>query len=117
MSPNEILLAAAKRIETKGWLQGCYAVTAEGVDGTSKGRPIPAGSPCGAAGNLLGTPVAETDVIGAIRQVGIHHDVAVLDAKAKLLDFLHVDNLADWNDEPRRTKKQVIAALNGAAAA
>jgi len=114
MTAKQVLVGAAKRIETKGWIQGGYARTAAAIPGEQGGRAVPAGSPCGAGGNLLGTPVAETDVIGAMRQVGGRID-EVDAAKAALRKHLRVDNLADWNDAEGRTKEQVIAALNAAA--
>lgn len=113
----QVLSGAVERIQKYGWLQGCYAVTAEAVTASPVGRAIPAGTPCGAAGNLIGTEVGATDVIGALRQskYGRLDHVAVDEAKAVLRRDLGVDNLADWNDEPGRTKEQVIAALKAAA--
>lgn len=120
MTTKQIFKGAAERLRTKGWCQGSYGRMAEGVmamkqDGGKTCRAVPAGSPCGAAGNLLGTPVAETDVIGALRQVG-KSDPNVDKAKAQLADMLGVNNLADWNDEDGRTADEVIAALELAAA-
>lgn len=124
MTAKQVLNGAAVRLARKGWLQGCYAVTAEDVQASSAGRKVRAGSPCGARGNLLGTEVGATDVIGALRQMSrwspgnseAATDDAVDEAKAILRRFLGVENLADWNDEEGRTKEQVIAALKGAAA-
>jgi hypothetical protein len=116
MTTNQILKGAADRLRAKGWCQGHYAELAETFDGAAVGmQMVPAGSPCGAAGNLAHTPVAATDVIGALRQVG-GNDPNVDVAKAKLRKRLKVDNLADWNDEEGRTVEQVIAALERAAA-
>lgn len=116
MNAKQVLAAAAKRLETKGWIQGNYALMAEAVEATADGkRRVPAGSACGAGGNLVGTPVGETDVIGALRQCGLRYPDVVDEAKEILRRSLGVDNLADWNDEDGRTKEQVIAALQKAA--
>lgn len=118
MTAKQVLTGAAKRLQEKGWTQGCYALTAETRD--FEGKKLPAGMPCGAGGDLIDTPVAETDVIGAMRQMagrfGVRADHDVVDmAKALLRNHLGVENLATWNDEDGRTKEQVIAALKAAA--
>lgn len=114
MTVKEICNGAAERLLTKGWCQGQYGRLAEGVAAFKDQRAVPAGSPCGAGGNLIGTPVAETDIIGALRQVG-GGDPNVDRAKEKLRKILGCANLADWNDDDGRTVDEVIAALRKAA--
>ena len=122
MTAKQVLIGAAQRIEEKGWTQHAYGRMAEEFPASAGWPAIPVGSPCGAEGNLASTPIAETDVIGALRQqVGrfglrADHD-AVDEAKAILRRRLGVENLAHWNDAPERTKEQVIAALKAAAKA
>lgn len=113
MTAREVLNGAAKRLLDKGWIQGCYALTAEARD--FEGKKLPSGMPCGAAGDLIDTPVAQTDVIGALRQVGKRHPKAVDEAKAALRREVGAENLADWNDDEARTVEQVVAALKAAA--
>lgn len=120
ITAKQVLNGAAKRIEEKGWTQHCYARMAEEFPASAGWPAIPVGSPCGAEGNLAFTPIAETDVIGALRQqvarFGLKADHDVVDmAKEILRRDLGVENLAEWNDEPGRTKEQVIAALKAAA--
>ena len=116
MTTKQILKGAAERLKTKGWCQGSYGRMAEGVAASKDvGRAVPAGSPCGAGGNLLGTPVAETDIIGALRQVG-GNDPNVEAAKKQVRRVIGGGNLADWNDAEGRTVDEVIAVLEKAAA-
>jgi hypothetical protein len=122
MTVKQVLTGAAKRLQEKGWTQGCYGKMAEEFASTDGFAAVPAGSPCGAGGNLVGIPVAETDVIGALRQqagwrASDAANAIVDEAKALLRRHLAVDNLATWNDEEGRTKEQVIAALKAAARA
>lgn len=104
--PNQILLRAADRIEKLGWCQHNYGV---GENGNAR-RP----------GGLFDkepdqSPVRETCPIGAIRAVAGNDDKAGNEAKARLYAFLGVKNLADWNDDPKRTKAEVVAAMRKAA--
>ena len=40
--------------------------------------------------------------------------VSTYDAMTKLLAVIKSDSIADWNDDPKRTKRQVLAAFRKA---
>lgn len=102
MTPSEILMAAAQRIEEKGWNQGGY---------------------CPVDQSMVHTNVAdirETDAVGAIRcAVGGHfnhaNDEAAAIAKEALRVVIGGGSIGAWNDDESRTKESVIAALHEAA--
>ena len=102
---NQVLLLAADRIESLGWCQHNYGV---GENGNAR-RP---GGLLDA--NLNQSPIRETCPIGAIRAVESDKQKGD-EAKAVLSAFLGVKNIADWNDDPARTKAEVVAAMRKAA--
>ena len=86
----KILLDAADHIERHGWCQNVYT-------------------------NGLG----DVCIMGTLLQVVQWPDY--LEGRAKevfprLKKYLGVTRVDDWNDEPGRTKEQVVAALRGGAA-
>lgn len=93
--PNQILLDAATRLETHGWIQGAYAKDSFGKIGRVQSIPAP--------------QLRETCVIGALIAVDAYGELEVL------RESLGVIAVADWNDDPKRTKSEVIAALRKAA--
>lgn len=97
MTAAEILEAAAKRLETVGWLQGSYCP----LDQSLRDKP---------------ENIKATDVTGALRLAGGGHwvgenDDAIAEAKEALRAQIGGGSLADWNDDKKRTKEQVIAKL------
>ena len=100
MTTREILLKAADLIEPEGkWTQGAYART---VDGTSQLVPNDASCCFCAVGAL-------------IRLGGTLSDRVATDACLVLGRVLRC-RVSDWNDDPRRTQAEVVAALRKAAA-
>jgi hypothetical protein len=86
---KQVLLDAARYIETHGWCQGALQ---------HKGRVC---------------------IFGAINAAGGHSDMAASRTVVEMLRrATHTpawSNIAAWNDTPGRTKAQVIAALKRAA--
>jgi hypothetical protein len=100
MTAKEVLNAAANRIEKLGWCQGSYGVSSEG-------------KPCRTRRMGFETDVVQTDLLGAIRFIDNREPGD--EAKSLVQTLLSKENLADWNDDPKRTKEQVIALLRKAA--
>lgn len=118
MSVNGCLRDAADRLDTKGWNQGAYGISSKGsghLVRVGRGGQMLVWKPTPKYPKNIEeeTPVT-TDVIGAIRCTAGDDDEGDK-AKAKLAKHLKVDNLADWNDEPGRTREQVVAALRACA--
>ena len=98
MTAADILIVAAKRLESHGWLQGGY---------------------CGVEQSMVHTNVVdikETDVVGAIRCAAGGHfenknDEAAAEAKEALREYVGGGSLGSWNDADERTKDEVIEAL------
>jgi hypothetical protein len=97
-TPRELLLDAAKLIETRGWTQQAYA------------RRMFSDRPCEDAAFFAGSFCA----IGALKRVSKGNRESWCIAK------LAADNAADgnmiaFNDAPGRTKAEVVAKLREAA--
>jgi hypothetical protein len=94
-----ILECAAKLIETKGWTQGSYARDAN--DGAVSSLDKNAECFC---------------IIGALSHVSLGYDS---NTRRKAYQFatniIHNERLTTWNDDPARTKEEVITFLKSAA--
>lgn len=94
MTPTEILKEARRLIAEKGWTQGVYARHANGnlID------PMEGNAACFCS-------------LGAIWKVGgiLEHAFAVI-----ALEGVIGISLAEWNDDPSRTKEEVLAAFDEA---
>jgi hypothetical protein len=93
-----ILECAAELIETKGWTQGSYARDANGE-----------------AVDLLDKNAECFCIIGALSHVSWGYDFNI---RCKAYQFatniLHDKSLLPWNDDPARTKEEVITFLKSA---
>ncbi len=105
-TPNEILLKAAEHMEKVGFHQGGFYKRGEDEYSTSRDNVLP----CCARG-AMEQAAYTCDGIGfvdAARQLLVKH--------LGLVEQPNREPIANWNDEPGRTKEEVIAALRGAAA-
>ena len=94
MTPTEILKEARRLIAEKGWTQGSFARH-------SNGDPI----------GPLGDNAACYCALGAIRKTGNGPEQVF--AVFALADVVG-DYVSDWNDDPARTKEEVLAAFDEA---
>lgn len=97
----DILEAAADRIERDGWTTG------------NKGMLACEGPKC-----IEGAIAAEIGIVGRSSYFGDLYDYNELEGTsvwAALKSYLHRRPFL-WNDDSRRTKEEVVAALRGAAA-
>lgn len=97
---KQVLIRAANLLnKRKAWTQG-----------------MPARDKSGERAEMFGKDAVSYCVIGAIDKVVGWTSPVALRARNKLMKFLGISSLAKWNDAPKRKKKEVIAALRGAAA-
>lgn len=95
MTPQEVLLKAADLIENNGWTQNFMARNVEGL-----------------SVNQLSIEASCFCILGAMLNISGNH----ADDAAKILrDHLNIPHIAMWNDNPSRTKEEVINALREAA--
>jgi hypothetical protein len=101
------LLRETRGLIARGWTQ---RADARGQDGA----PIEPWAPAASSWSLLGAIVAVLEQHEQRTQPGLPlRDLAVaLDELAGLIDD---DSLADWNDHPDRTQRQVLSILDEAA--
>jgi hypothetical protein len=97
---NQTLLAAAQILEASpdAWTQGSFAYDAAG----NPARPLDKAATCYCA-------------MGAIQKAAGGHQQVILAASEQLLKHLKRGSIVEWNDDERRTRKEVIAALRAAA--
>lgn len=88
MTVSEILTSAADLIEKYGWIQDCWGDKSRGFD-----------------------------LLESITRACPRGDENYLPSYKAISDYLKGRALTVWNDEPGRTKEEVIAALRGAAKA
>ena len=105
MTPREVLLKAAALVE-RGWCQGAFAVTSNGVHT----NPIDPDATCFCP-------------LGAIRRACAplfpqsYNDRTVHAVGTMLHTFIRASSIPAWNDAPGRTQAEVVAALKAAAEA
>lgn len=100
MTPVEVLRKAKALIEERGWTQGEYVSR----DGAHCAR--------GACYVASGSHVLPMYPVGHIDDSANDAQYALASAIGK--ELLH--SVSDWNDEPGRTKKEVLAAFDKAIA-
>ena len=104
-SPAEVLDAAADRIERDGWHQGDFFPDTPsyfGIDDIAR---------------ILNATPKPCCVSGALIAEAGGSDLST--AETLLMQYLGlrwVGELPDWNDNPSRTKEEVVGALRAAAA-
>ena len=101
MNTSQALLKAADLLERKGWTQN---VAARDVAGQSI--------------SCASKEAVCYCVDGAIQAVTVGSCTPYTDwaqTRATLRDYLDIPSLIVWNDNPRRTKEEVIVALREAA--
>jgi hypothetical protein len=98
MTPEEILAGAANILEQKGWLQCAW----EDYDGR-----------CCLLGALAKAGCLQSDE-GKKHWCRLKHAVAQEVGVPDEGPGGHYDSLIDWNNEPGRTKEEVITALRNA---
>jgi hypothetical protein len=100
------LLHRARELVRSGWSQHADARTAEGAEAQPWQETA-------AAWSLLGSLVAALEERSdGGRELPLDHLAAALNELAKFVDD---DSLANWNDEPSRTRDEVAGALEAAA--
>ena len=96
MNIDETLDAAAELIEQDGWMQGGYH---------RDGKHCVLGA---IAGVIDGVDHTDTSLIEQLLW-------RERDAHRALSETLGTSEIADWNDDPKRTKAEVVAALRNTA--
>ena len=100
-TPQGILNAAADLIERTGWTQGFSALD-------SYGDSCYISSPAATCYCAYGAVIkSHADLGGGRGLLGPAFDIFRANAQT-------TDGVIDWNDQPGRTKEEVIAALRGA---
>ena len=101
-SPGLELLELARELIERGWCQGADARDSAGAD-------VDPWEPLATSWSLLGAIVAALEeVSGAFGELPLAHLAAALYALAEIVDD---DSLTEWNDDPRRTRDEVLRAL------
>jgi len=95
VSPNDILRQAAAVLESKGWCQGMM----HGIGGT-----------CCMLGAITTAAWAEPHDGHAVRRIAERERACTM-----VVQLLRGRAISEWNDEPGRTKEQVVAKLLEAA--
>ena len=105
-SPKQVLIAAKWMLENVGWCKGNYVSYKDSI----------------------GLEIESLCILGAINRVEIDEDKVGIHSAAKSMIWelikkqkqnssLHMDSaIGTWNDESKRTKKEVIQLLNKAIA-
>jgi len=98
-TPVEVL-KEAKKIVTKGWCQGHYAVDKKGGIVSEYSRAV---SKCCATGAIF-------------RAAGMQHSTVAFSFLEKVIPHRagESSSIPTWNDNKRRTKKQVLKAFDRA---
>src|SRR5690348_9289619 len=96
---KEILILARDKI-VEGWAQGYYAYTAEGMRCNSANENACSWCALGALSIAMNKLVGPPDIDQS--NWGLYGRVR------DLLDSKTNDNLAEWNDQPGRTKEEVV---------
>ena len=104
MRTRDILRKTAKLLEEKGWTKYYYAVD-------KKGQPVPPLSSKAYSFCLVGAlcRIVDKDPLS-----GFFGDCKKTKPIIKKLN-VKVGELSNWNDDPKRTKEEVIKALRKAA--
>lgn len=103
MTPQEILLKAADILETTNITRGCLARDIRGMQTDPTSREAVCFCVIGLVRKVVGT------FDGSTKEDPLAVPLRLLARR------LHVVSLTEWNDEPGRTKEEVIAGLRAAA--
>lgn len=118
MTTREILIEAKRLIEEKGWTQGVFARDSTGlfIDMTSGDAcSYCAGGAICVAGWRANSNRAELALLGTIHPyVAYSAQLALLSAICPPGTYNALADIASWNDDPHRTKAEVLAAFDKA---
>ena len=113
MTPKELLKQARAKIVGSTWIQGTYAMDDVGEECLPDDSKAVGFCVYGALYSVLGTH-ADDEADTPEELVSALHRLRVAIAGSESPDILDRLFLADWNDLPKRTEEEVLAAFDKA---